>query len=112
LSTPARPYRYKYVNPLQLVTGNLLRPNLLLIKLKQAAIPAGVPLKACMDYFRKTLPAGTSYLLFSQQENNLISCPSAAVTEGATTAFRLVTGTESSATPVAAERLVAAGEIF
>lgn len=103
---------FKIVNPLQLLVGNLFGRNLMLIKLKAAAIPAGTPVTECMDYFGRTLPAGTTYLLFTEVEGNLSECPGASCSMLETTAFRVKEGSESRTVPVTAERTAAAGGVF
>lgn len=102
----------KTINPLQFILGNLLKNNLMLIKLKEEAIPEDTPIKDCMDYFKTTIPAGTSYLLFTQIEANLIECPTSSFGTQDMEAFYVSEGEESDSDPITAERIVASGKLF
>jgi hypothetical protein len=102
----------KVINPLQFILGNVLKNNLIMIKLKEEAIPDDTPLKDCMDYYNSTIPAGTSYLLFTQIEANLIECPTSSFGTQDMEAFYVSEGEESDTDPIPSERIVASGKLF
>jgi len=102
----------KTLNPLQFVLGELLKTNLILISIKDGTIPDGTPVKDCMEYFRRTIPAGTSYLLFTQIDGNLTQCPSSAFSTQDMVAFHVNESIETDPDPVTSERVVTSGGPF
>lgn len=97
----------KMVNPLQLLLGQLMKNNLVLVRLKPGTIPVGTPVGECLAWLDRAMPAGTAYLLFGEAEANLLQFDSSSVRTGETTAFTVRTGAELDTVPVDAERLVA-----
>ena len=102
----------KTVNPLQFILGELLKNNLMLIKIKQGTIPEDTPIKDCMEYFRRTIPAGTSYLLFTQNDGNLTQCPSSNFSTQDMVAYHIHESIETDSEPVASQRIVSSGGLF
>jgi len=92
--------------------GQLLKNNLMLIKIKEGTIPTETPVKECMEYFSRTIPAGTSYLLFTQIDGNLTQCPSSAFSTQDMVAFHVNESTDTDTDPVDSERVVSAGGLF
>jgi len=103
---------YKTVNPLQFVAENILRQNTTLVSIKEECIPADVPLEACMDYFRRTIPAGTSCLIFSQATVTVLQMPSTDFLSGDTEAFYLGTGRKDGGSISNTSRITGAGATF
>ena len=102
----------KTINPLQFILGNVLGTNLSLLKIKAAAIPSGTPLQECFDYFSKTLPAGTSYLLFAQGDTTLVEYPSSKIdTQNMSTFYVAAPGT-TPVTKIQTGRLKSASSLF
>jgi len=99
----------KTINPLYFILQNILKNNLSIIKLKTEAIPEGTDLRACFSYLKKTIPAGTSYLIFTEKTSTLLECPASCVDTEDMVAFYVaedtedVTGLESGRTKVAAK---------
>ena len=102
----------KTINPLQFILGNLLHNNLVLINLKQEAIPEGTPLADCTDYFDRTIPAGTSYLLFNQIEVSLIECAASNLSTQGMEVFNIIDGRERPGAVAQTGRVSATNKLF
>jgi hypothetical protein len=102
----------KTINPLQFILGNILRNNLVLINLKTEAIPEGTPLADCTDYFNRTIPAGTSYLLFNQIEGSLMECAASNFSMQGMEVFNIVDGGESPGAIAQTRRMAATNKLF
>ena len=102
----------KQINPMKFVLGELTGSNLMVVSLKQDAIPAGTPVGECMDYLERTLPAGTSYLIFTMFETNLTQCPTSVFDVGDTEAFQVNVSSDSVAAPVSGSRVTAAATLY
>ena len=104
--------KYKTINPLQFILGQVLKNNLILVRFKNGVMPEDAPVKDCMEYFNRTIPAGTSYLLFTQTEANLIECPSSNFGTQDMVAFHVYEDTEVDSEPVDSERIIATDRLF
>jgi len=91
----------KTVNPLQLVAGSALRNNLCIVRFKEGAVPAAAPVREALACLRRTVPAGTAYLLFSSSEAILTECPEADFSMEDMQAFEVNVSTELVAAPAA-----------
>lgn len=49
----------------------LMNTNTMVISVKQGVVKKDVPAKDCLEFLDRTIPAGTSYLIFTQMTDTL-----------------------------------------
>ena len=62
---------YKNINPMQHMVVSLMNTNTMVMVVKQGVVKRDVPTKDCLDFLDRTIPAGTSYLIFTQTTDTL-----------------------------------------
>ena len=97
---------YKDINPMQHMVVSLMNTNSMVIRFKQGVLKKEVPTKDCLDFLNMTIPAGTSYLIFSQTTDTLQTEAGDCMEDIAGTAGYINEGDEGIIHPPIAEHLI------